>query len=96
VQVVLDGVSLRRNGSWAAATSSGRICGAVALAWLLAQRPWIVPIPGTRRTARVKENADSTRVGLSADEVADLNALAQRSGVHGDRYDPTHMTYVNR
>lgn len=68
----------------------------IALAWLLAQQPWIVPIPGTRRTARIKENAEATQVALSADEIADLNALAQRLGVHGDRYNSTHMSYVNR
>lgn len=68
----------------------------IALAWLLAQQPWIVPIPGTRRTARIKENAEATQVALSSDEIADLNALAQRLGVHGDRYNSTHMSYVNR
>ncbi|HZW42111.1 MAG TPA: aldo/keto reductase, partial [Agromyces sp.] len=70
--------------------------GQIALAWLLAQRPWIAPIPGTRRTARIEENADATAVGLSADELADLDALAQRIGVHGDRYNELHMRYVDR
>lgn len=68
----------------------------IALAWLLARQPWIVPIPGTRRTARLQENAAATQVGLSADEMADLNALAARVGVQGDRYNATHMGYVNR
>lgn len=68
----------------------------IALAWLLAQQPWIVPIPGTRRTARIKENAEATQIALSADETADLNTLAKRVGVHGDRYNATHMGYVNR
>ncbi|MCP1413872.1 aldo/keto reductase [Paenarthrobacter sp. A20] len=67
----------------------------IALAWLLAQQPWIVPIPGTRRTTRIKENAEATHVGLSADEVAGLDALARSLGVHGDRYNATHMGYVN-
>lgn len=70
--------------------------GQIALAWLLAQHPSIVPIPGTRRTSRVTENAGSTHVALSADERADLDSLAQRVGVHGDRYNKTHMSYVNR
>ncbi|MEV6410951.1 aldo/keto reductase [Kribbella sp. NPDC051718] len=70
--------------------------GQIALAWLLAQQPWIVPIPGTRRTTRIQENATATQVALSADERADLDSLAQRIGVHGDRYNPTHMAYVNR
>lgn len=68
----------------------------IALAWLLAQQPWIVPIPGTRRTERIRENAGATQVALSADERADLDSLAQRIGVRGDRYNAEHMTYVNR
>ncbi len=70
--------------------------GQIALAWLLLQQPWIVPIPGTRRTSRIQENAASAQVALSADEMADLTSLAQRIGVHGDRYNATHMAYVNR
>jgi aryl-alcohol dehydrogenase-like predicted oxidoreductase len=80
----------------ALAQAKGVSPGQIALAWLLAQQPWIVPIPGTRRTSRIQENAGSTEVGLSADELADLNSLAQRVGVHGDRYNATHMSYVNR
>jgi aryl-alcohol dehydrogenase-like predicted oxidoreductase len=68
----------------------------VALAWLLAQQPWIVPIPGTRRTERIRENAAATRLALSADERADLDSLAHRIGVRGDRYNTEHMAYVNR
>jgi len=70
--------------------------GQIALAWLLAQHPWIAPIPGTRRTSRIRENAGATTVGLSADEIADLDTLAQRIGVRGDRYNETHMGYVDR
>jgi aryl-alcohol dehydrogenase-like predicted oxidoreductase len=68
--------------------------GQIALAWLLAQRPWIVPIPGTRRLSRLQENAGATNVGLSADERSDLDALATRVGVAGDRYGETHMKLV--
>ncbi|MFI6038001.1 aldo/keto reductase [Streptomyces sp. NPDC051315] len=70
--------------------------GQVALAWLLAQHPSIVPIPGTRRTARIEENAGATSVPLSADELSDLNKLAGRIGVKGDRYNTHHMSLVNR
>lgn len=70
--------------------------GQIALAWLLAQQPFVVPIPGTRRTTRIRENAEATAVGLSADERAELDALAARIGVHGDRYNAQHMGYVNR
>ncbi|MFJ8769800.1 aldo/keto reductase [Streptomyces clavifer] len=74
----------------------GATPGQSALAWLLAQQPGIVPIPGTRRAARIKENNAATAVALSADEVADLDGLAQRAGVSGDRYNTEHMAYVNR
>ncbi|WP_348788885.1 aldo/keto reductase [Leifsonia sp. NPDC080035] len=70
--------------------------GQIALAWLLAQQPWIAPIPGTRRTSRIRENADATTVALSADEVADLDGLAQRIAVRGDRYNAQHMGYIDR
>ncbi|XVX20781.1 aldo/keto reductase [Actinomycetota bacterium] len=68
--------------------------GQIALAWLLAQQPWIVPIPGTRRRERVDENAGATTVALSADEVADLDGLASRIGVRGDRYNEAGMARV--
>ncbi|QHC69252.1 aldo/keto reductase [Rathayibacter sp. VKM Ac-2801] len=70
--------------------------GQIALAWLLAQQPWIVPIPGTRRTSRIEENAGATAVALSADEAADLTSLAQRLGVHGARYNDQHLGYLDR
>ncbi len=76
------------------ADAKGCTPGQIALAWLLAQQRWIVPIPGTRRRGRIDENAEATRVALSADEVADLDALASRVGVHGDRYNPAGMAMV--
>jgi aryl-alcohol dehydrogenase-like predicted oxidoreductase len=70
--------------------------GHVAPAWLLAQHTSIVPIPGTRRTTRIEENAGATRVPLSADELADLNALAGQIGVKGDPYNEHHMSLVDK
>jgi len=70
--------------------------GQVALAWLLAQHRSIVPIPGTRRLERLEENAGATQVALSADEVADLDAAAERIGVQGNRYNEMHMGLVGR
>ncbi|WP_327576388.1 MULTISPECIES: aldo/keto reductase [unclassified Streptomyces] len=70
--------------------------GQVALAWLLAQHPSIVPIPGTRRIARVEENAAATQLALSADERTGLDALAALVGVHGDRYNEMHMSLVDK
>ncbi|MFJ6456238.1 aldo/keto reductase [Paenarthrobacter sp. NPDC091669] len=69
--------------------------GQIALAWLLMQQPWIVPIPGTRRTERIQENVAATQIALSADERADLDAIVRSIGVHGDRYNAQHMGYVN-
>lgn len=78
------------------AQSKGVPSGQIALAWLLAQQPWIVPIPGTRRIARVQENGAATTVPLSADERADLDALAGRIGVQGERYNQHHLDLVGR
>lgn len=79
----------------ALADARGATAGQVALAWLLAQHPFIAPIPGTRRRERIDENAAATAVALSADDVADLNGLARRLGVAGDRYDENGMKMVN-
>ena len=64
--------------------------GQVALAWLLAQRPWIVPIPGTTKLHRLKENLDAAAVTLTDKELADLNELSSRVPVEGGRY-PEHL-----
>jgi aryl-alcohol dehydrogenase-like predicted oxidoreductase len=70
--------------------------GQIALAWLLAQDQQISPIPGTRRRERLEQNAGATRVALSADDIADLNAAAAAIGVHGNRYNDHHMNLVGR
>jgi aryl-alcohol dehydrogenase-like predicted oxidoreductase len=59
----------------------------VALAWLLAQRPSIVPIPGTRRLQRLEENIGATRLDLSAEDLTVLGEAATRVGVAGARYN---------
>ena len=70
--------------------------GQVALAWLLTQRPRIAPIPGTRRTSRIEENVGAAAFALSADDIAELDALAERIGVGGDRYNEAQMSFVER
>ncbi|MCX5366771.1 aldo/keto reductase [Streptomyces sp. NBC_00124] len=70
--------------------------GQVALAWLLAQHPSIVPIPGTRRITRIEENTGATQLPLSADELAGLNELARQVGVQGDRYNEHHMSLIDK
>ncbi|WP_420364461.1 aldo/keto reductase [Curtobacterium sp. L3-7] len=78
------------------AETRGATPGQIALAWLLAKHPSIVPIPGTRRTERIDENAGATAIALSADDVADLDGLTDRIGVAGNRYDAAGMAAVNR
>lgn len=80
----------------ALAQSKDATPGQVALAWLLARHPSIVPIPGTRRIARIEENIGATQLPLSADELSDLNELAGRVGVQGDRYNEHHMSLVDK
>lgn len=58
----------------------------VALAWLLAQKPWIVPIPGTRRTSRLEENIGAADVDLTAADLAEIAAGAEKIQVSGERY----------
>jgi aryl-alcohol dehydrogenase-like predicted oxidoreductase len=67
----------------------------IALAWLLAQKPWIVPIPGTTRLARLEENIGSTDVELTADDLQELDRATASVTVEGDRYPPEleRMTY---
>ncbi len=61
----------------------------IALAWILAQRPWIVPIPGTRRLERLEENIGAAGVDLTAEDLREIEAAASRISVQGARY-PEH------
>jgi aryl-alcohol dehydrogenase-like predicted oxidoreductase len=58
----------------------------VALAWLLAQRPWIVPIPGTTKLPRLEENLGAADLKLSSGELRDLDLAASAVKVEGARY----------
>jgi aryl-alcohol dehydrogenase-like predicted oxidoreductase len=62
----------------------------VALAWLLAQKPWIVPIPGTTKLNRLDENLGALALALSAEDLAGIDAAAARITVQGARY-PEHL-----
>jgi aryl-alcohol dehydrogenase-like predicted oxidoreductase len=62
----------------------------VALAWLLAQKPWIVPIPGTRRLERLEENIGAADVELSSDDLREIEDAASQITVQGARY-PEHL-----
>src|SRR6202034_2181980 len=58
----------------------------IALAWLLAQKPWIAPIPGTTKLNRLEENVGAANVELTADDLRDIDATASKIKVEGDRY----------
>jgi len=62
----------------------------VALAWLLAQKPWIVPIPGTRSVQRLRENVAAAELELTAEDLAEIDAAAAEIQIQGDRY-PAHL-----
>ncbi len=62
----------------------------IALAWLLAQQPWIVPIPGTTKLHRLEENLGAAAVGLTADDLREIEAAASQITVQGARY-PEHL-----
>ena len=58
----------------------------IALAWLLAQKPWIVPIPGTTKLARLEENIGAAAIELTPDDIRELNSAASKITVQGGRY----------
>ena len=62
----------------------------IALAWLLAQKPWIVPIPGTTKLHRLDENLGAAGVGLTPDELRDIDSAVSKVPVHGHRYSEQH------
>ena len=67
----------------------------LALAWLLAQKPWIVPIPGTRHLDRLKENLASAEVTLDASDIRAIEDAITSTGFAGERYAPASLAMVN-
>jgi aryl-alcohol dehydrogenase-like predicted oxidoreductase len=68
----------------------------VAIAWLLAQRPWIVPIPGTTKLHRLEENIAAAAVDLTAEDLREINQLLEATPVQGARYPTARMSEVDR
>ena len=66
----------------------------LALAWVLEQKPWIAPIPGTRRTERLVENIGGAEVKFSADDLSRVNAIAAEIVIQGDRYNAVQAARV--
>ena len=58
----------------------------IAIAWLLAQKPWIVPIPGTTKLHRLEENIGAAAVELTPDDMREIESVVSKVAVHGDRY----------
>lgn len=68
----------------------------LALAWLLTKKPWIVPIPGTKKFSRLEENMSAADITLSADDLSKLDTILSSIPVSGKRYSPEHMRMVNK
>jgi aryl-alcohol dehydrogenase-like predicted oxidoreductase len=68
----------------------------IALAWLLAQKPWIVPIPGTARLQRLEENIGAAIVELTVDDLREIDAATAEIPVYGDRYPAALEQMTNR
>jgi aryl-alcohol dehydrogenase-like predicted oxidoreductase len=68
----------------------------VALGWLLAQKPWIVPIPGTTKPHRLKENVAAADIDLTAGDLRDIEDAASKITVHGARYSEAAQRMINR
>jgi aryl-alcohol dehydrogenase-like predicted oxidoreductase len=68
----------------------------IALGWLLAQKPWIVPIPGTTKMHRMQENNRATDLQLSSDDLRDIEGVASKITVHGARYPEPMERLVGR
>jgi aryl-alcohol dehydrogenase-like predicted oxidoreductase len=67
-----------------------------ALAWVLAQRPWIVPIPGTTKLHRLEENLGAVNVELTPEDLREIDAAAARITVHGHRYSEGSQKMIDR
>ena len=68
----------------------------VALAWILAQKPWMVPIPGTTKANRLEENVGAANVTLDATDLAGIGAALTNIKVEGDRYPPALQANIDR
>ena len=68
----------------------------IALAWLLAQKPWIVPIPGTTKLHRLEENIAAASIELSPDDLRHIEDVALRITVEGDRYPQAEADLTQR
>ena len=68
----------------------------IALAWVLAQKPWIVPIPGTRNLERLKENFGAVKVIFTNEEMKELNETLSKIKISGDRYSAEYAARIDK
>jgi aryl-alcohol dehydrogenase-like predicted oxidoreductase len=68
----------------------------IALAWILAQKPWIVPIPGTTKMERLEENIGAANLELTIDELLEIETAASKLTVRGERYSEGSQKLINR
>ncbi|ALG75314.1 aldehyde oxidase [Azospirillum thiophilum] len=80
----------------AIASEKSRTPAQIALAWLLAQRPWIVPIPGTTKLHRLEENLGGADVELTSDDLTRIEQALNRIQLQGERYPASHQRFINR
>jgi aryl-alcohol dehydrogenase-like predicted oxidoreductase len=78
------------------AARKGATAAQVALAWLLAQRPYIVPIPGTTKLSRLEENIAAASVELTGEDLREINDAASHIEPEGERYAPAQLAMVGR
>ncbi len=77
------------------AASKNATAGQLALAWLLAKKPWIVPIPGTRRRTRLEENIESAEISLTPADILAIGSAVPENAVEGKRYNDSELTMIN-
>jgi aryl-alcohol dehydrogenase-like predicted oxidoreductase len=78
------------------AVSKGVTPPQLALAWVLAQRPWIIPIPGTTKLHRLDENLGAVTVDLSGDDLRRIEGAVAQVSVHGHRYSEAAQRMIDR
>lgn len=78
------------------AAEKGVTSAQIALAWLLAQKPWIVPIPGTTKLHRLEENLGAADIPLSQDDLQQITQALETVKIVGNRYSPEHQARVDR
>jgi aryl-alcohol dehydrogenase-like predicted oxidoreductase len=82
---IIEGIAKRKNATPAQ----------VALAWLLARKPWIVPIPGTTKLHRLEENIGGTRVDLSAADLKEIETSSSGIVIQGNRYSESAQKMID-